>query len=126
MKETNGRILEVFEGDCFMFKADELLAPDLLEAQERYGIYIDDAFFTLLFYGGNGNHEEKQVLLYTGFFGGKMYLQFMQPLDKEFTRENIVDLIVHVLGFGVDDDKRWFTEAIEERVNESLKNNSTK
>ena len=126
MKETNGRILEVFEGDSFMFKADELLAPDLKEAHERYGIFVEDAFFTILFYGGSGNHEEKQVLLYTGFFGEDMHLQFMQPLNKEFTRDNIVNVMLHVLGCGVDDGKCWFTEAIEERINKTLKNKSAK
>lgn len=43
MKETNGKVLEIFIGECFMFRADDLLAPDLMEAHERYGIYIDDA-----------------------------------------------------------------------------------
>lgn len=89
MRETNGKVLEVFIGECFMFRADELLAPDLMEAHERYGIAIDDAFFTVQFFGGKGNEEEKQVIVYTGFFGENMHLQFLEPLPKEITQDTI-------------------------------------
>ena len=116
MKETNGKVLEVFIGECFMFRADDLLAPDLMEAHERYGIYIDDAFFTVQFFGGNGKEEEKQVIVYTGFLGENMHLQFLKPLSKEITQDNVVDFITHVLGYGADGGNYWFEEAIKERV----------